>query len=133
MKRIIWAVFGVCLFLSACGSGAAVTTINLTMTDFQFTPNAFKVPSGQEITVNARNDGAVVHNFVIMELGADAGDSFDDADAASVYWQVEVKPGGDVNAAFTAPSDPGEYQVVCSVQGHIMAGMTGKLTVVAGE
>lgn len=133
MKRIIWAVFGLCLFLSACGPGAAVTTINVTMTDFQFTPNAFTIPAGQEITFTSQNNGAVVHSFVIMNLGADAGDAFDESDFANVYWQVEVKPGGSVNTTFEAPSEPGEYQVVCSIQGHIMAGMVGSLTVVAGE
>jgi uncharacterized cupredoxin-like copper-binding protein len=38
-----------------------------------------------------------------------------------------------VTGIFTAPTDPGEYQIVCGTPGHFMSGMVGKLTVVAGE
>lgn len=121
------------LMVSACGAAKPSTTIELTLTDFQFTPNTFTVPSGQEITFIARNNGAVVHNFVIMDLGTDAGDSYDDSDADNVYWEMEVSPAGEVNTSFTAPPEPGEYQIICSVEGHLMAGMVGKLVVVDEE
>jgi uncharacterized cupredoxin-like copper-binding protein len=101
------------------------------MTDFQFQPNQFTVPAGQEITFKATNNGAVVHNFVIMKKGTTAGDTFDDADIPNVYWQVELQPGASSSTTFTAPSEPGDYEVVCKTPGHIAAGMTAKLTVVA--
>jgi len=134
MKRtfIIAAVL-LSLMLVSCGGGGPSTTINVTMTDFQFTPNAFIVPAGQEITLNSTNNGAVVHNFVIMKFGTTAGPMFDEEDIPNVYWEVEIQPGGSVNTTFTAPTEPGDYEVVCRTEGHIASGMTAKLTVVAAE
>jgi plastocyanin len=135
MKRtfVIAAVlFG--LVLVSCGGGGGVSTeIDVTMTDFQFQPNQFTVPAGQEITFNSSNNGAVVHNFVIMKLGTAAGDFFDDEDIPNVYWETEIPPGGSVNTTFTSPSEPGEYEVVCRTEGHIVSGMVAKLTVVPAE
>ena len=119
--------------MASCDGSGPVTTIDVVLTDFQFSPNTFTVPAGEEITFNSKNYGAVVHDFVIMKLGTNAGDSFDEADAANVYWEVELKPAGEINTSFAAPSEPGEYQIVCRVAGHIMAGMVGKLIVVADE
>jgi len=134
MKRtLIVAAVLLSLMLTSCGSSGPTTTINVTMTDFQFQPNQFTVPAGQEITFNSTNNGAVVHNFVVMKHGTTAGDRFDKEDIPNVYWEVEIQPGGSTNTTFTAPTEPGEYQVVCRTEGHIASGMTAKLTVVAGE
>jgi uncharacterized cupredoxin-like copper-binding protein len=103
------------------------------MVDFQFQPNQFTVPAGQEIAFSSSNNGAVVHNFVIMELGTTAGEFFDEEDAENVYWETELLPGAETETSFTAPSEPGEYQVVCRTEGHIASGMTGTLTVVPAE
>ncbi len=135
MKRILFVlVFFASFVMSACGGGAPPSDkINVTMTDFQFTPNSFTIPAGQEITINATNNGAVVHNFVVMKLGTTAGDAWDDGDIPNVFWQLQLEPGTSDTETFTAPTEPGEYQVVCSTPGHIMAGMSAKLIVVAGE
>ena len=122
------------LTLVSCGAaGGPSDQINVTMTDFQFQPNQFTVPAGQEITFHSSNNGAVIHNFVVMKLGTTAGDFFDDEDVPNVYWETEIPPGGSVEKTFTAPAEPGEYQVVCRTEGHIMSGMTAKLTVVEPE
>ncbi len=136
MKKILFfgALMAV-LFLVSCGGKASgpSTKIDVTMTDFQFQPNAFTVPAGQEITLSAKNNGGVVHSFVIMNKGQSAGTEFTDADQPNVYWQVEIQPGGSTDTTFTAPPDPGEYEIVCHVPGHLQAGMVGKLTVVAKQ
>ena len=122
------------LTLTWCGGGGGVTTsIDVSMTDFQFQPNQFMVPAGQEISLTSSNNGAVVHNFVIMKLGTSAGDFFEDEDVPNVFWEVELVPGADTETSFTAPTEPGEYEIVCRTQGHIASGMTGKLTVVPAE
>jgi plastocyanin len=137
MKRnsIIMAVLASLMFmlLTACGAGGASDKIDVTMTDFQFQPSQFTVPAGQEITFTSSNNGAVVHNFVIMKLGTSAGPMFDEEDLPNVYWEVELLPGADTNTSFTAPTEPGDYEVVCKTEGHIASGMTGKLTVVPAE
>lgn len=134
MKRLLLALlFGVALTLSACGQAKPTTTINVNLTDFQFQPATFTIPAGEEITLNAANTGAVVHNFVIMKAGTTAGELFDDEDLPNVYWEIEVDPGGEAHTTFTAPSDPGEYQLVCRTKGHLAAGMTGTIKVVASQ
>lgn len=126
-------ILALALIVSACGAEGPSTTMELVLTDFQFTPNTFTVPAGREIAFNASNNGAVVHNFVIMNLGTEAGEAFDDSDAANVFWEVEISPAGEADTSFTAPSAPGEYQIICSIEGHLMAGMVGKLIVVDEE
>ena len=121
------------LMLVSCGGGGPSKNINVTMTDFQFQPNQYTIPAGQEISFRATNNGAVVHNFVIMKLGTSAGDFFDDEDVPNVYWEVELLPGASTDTSFTAPSEPGEYEVVCRTEGHIVSGMVAKLTVVQAE
>ena len=136
MKRtfIIMAVL-VSLSLVSCGGGGGPsTTIDVTLTDFQFQPSQFTVPAGQTITFNSSNNGAVVHNFVIMNLGTSAGDSFDEEDVPNVYWETELQPGGSTTTTFTAPSAPGEYQVMSPTQGNIVSRITARSIVVpAGE
>ncbi|MGE5373721.1 MAG: cupredoxin domain-containing protein [Bacteroidota bacterium] len=136
MKKIPFVVCMVMsLILASCGGKASgpSTKIDVTMTDFQFQPNAFTVPAGQEITLNAKNNGGVVHSFVIMNKGQSAGTEFTDQDQPNVYWQVEIQPGGSTDTTFMAPADAGDYEVVCHVPGHLQAGMVGKLTVVANQ
>jgi plastocyanin len=135
MKRsfVIAAVLFSLLLASCGGAGGASTTINVTMTDFQFQPSQFTIPTGQEITFRASNNGAVVHNFVVMKLGTSAGPMFDEEDVPNIFWQVELLPGASTETSFTAPAEPGEYEVVCRTEGHIASGMTAKLTVVPPE
>lgn len=128
---VLSVLFAMTLFLTACGGGGPSTTIDVAFTEFTFTPAEFTVPAGQEITINASNKGAVIHEFVIMKFGQTIGDDFGDEDEGNIYWEVEAEPGQDVTATFTAPTEPGEYQVVCGTEGHFVAGMVGKLIVVA--
>ena len=134
-KTFFFKILFISMVLTACGKSASSpsTKLDVTMTDFQFTPNQFTVPAGKEITLNATNSGAVIHNFVIMQNGKSAGTEFTDEDLPNVYWQVEVDPGGSVNTSFIAPSDPGDYEVVCRTPGHVQAGMIAKLIVVANQ
>lgn len=138
MKKVILLVVAILcssLMLASCGGPSAPsTTINVTMTDFQYSPNAFAVPAGQTITLNATNNGSVIHSFVIMKLGTSAVTPFDSPqNTSNVLWQTEIQPGGTLSTTFTAPSAPGDYEVVCKTPGHLEAGMKAKLTVVAGK
>ena len=119
--------------LSACGAGGPSTSISLTMTDFTFLPNTLTVPAGEEITLTVTNSGAVAHDFMIMKLGHAVGGNghVGEAEHANVYWEQEqLEAGRTLQSKFTAPSEPGEYQIVCGVAGHFEAGMSGKLIVV---
>jgi uncharacterized cupredoxin-like copper-binding protein len=119
--------------LTACGAGGASTKINVEMTDFAFTPNQFTVPAGEEIVVNAAHHGVTTHEFIIMKAGTDAGEKFDETDRDNVYLSVEVPPDHAHSFTFVSPSEPGVYQIVCGIPGHMQAGMVGTLTVVASQ
>ena len=137
MKRTLFVfalMFALMFVLSACGgSGKPSNIINVTLAEFIFTPSTFTIPAGQEITINAVNNGAVVHNFVIMKLGTTAGGTWVAANDANVFWRLQLDSGSSKSIAFTAPTDPGDYQVVCSTPGHLEAGMIATLKVVAGQ
>jgi uncharacterized cupredoxin-like copper-binding protein len=132
MKKSIFIVLVVlALALSACGGNKPSTDLKTEFTDFAFMPNAWVIPAGQEITLTVTNAGAVIHEFVIMKLGTTVGDDFGDEDEDNIYWEVEAEAGQTLTVTFTAPAEPGEYQIVCGTEGHFVAGMVGSLTVVA--
>jgi uncharacterized cupredoxin-like copper-binding protein len=132
MKKIFARTFLLfTLVLNACGGqGKPSTEINVDMTDFAFTPNLYVVPVGQEITLHVQHDGTVEHDFIIMKYGAEVGGHFNEEDQPNVYWQIKVQPGQSQTITFTAPEQPGTYQIVCGMAGHVEAGMVGKLEVV---
>lgn len=132
-KKLLALSLVLAFVLVSCGGGGPTTTIDVTFAEFTFTPNAFTIPAGQEITVNAQNTGAVVHELVIMKLGESVGEDFGDEDEGNIFWEVEAEPGKSVSVKFMAPTEPGEYQVVCGTEGHYTAGMIGTLTVVADK
>jgi uncharacterized cupredoxin-like copper-binding protein len=104
------------------------------MTDFAFLPNALTVPAGEEITLTLTNSGAVAHDLMIMKLGQEisATGHVGPDEHANVFWEQELLEAGEtVKSTFTAPTEPGEYQIVCGVAGHLQAGMQARLIVVA--
>jgi uncharacterized cupredoxin-like copper-binding protein len=117
--------------LSACSSGGSTGSVSLkvTMTEFKFDPNQFSVPAGSQVKITATNNGTLEHSFVIMKLGTQASMTFSDQDKANSLFQMVLQPGQTQSQTFTAPDQPGDYEVVCSTPGHLAAGMTAKLTV----
>lgn len=137
MKKIT-GLFGVLvlmsLVLAACGGssggsgGGSSNAIDVTMTDFAFTPNSWTVTANTEVTLNIKNDGSVSHTWVLMSKAVTP--PFSDANKADViYTSPEIQPGQSQTVTFTAPGTAGDYEVVCDIPGHLEAGMEGKLTV----
>ena len=135
MKRPLFFAFStfvLLVVLSACGGTTSPSkSINVTMTDFMFSPNTYSVHASAQISFRATNNGAVAHSFIIMKLGQKVQTHFTDADKANIFWELaQINPGQSVNESFTAPTDPGEYQVICGESNHFEAGMVAKLVVV---
>jgi uncharacterized cupredoxin-like copper-binding protein len=128
-KLLVFLIMILVLALSACGKSGPSTKITFTMTDFAFNPNEFTVPAGEEITLNVTHEGTMEHNFIIMKYGTDAGDMFDEEDEVNVFWEVDLQPGESETVLFTAPEQPGTYQIICGMPGHLQSGMIGKLIV----
>jgi len=129
-KKLLILLLLTTLLLSACGQSKPSTEIHVDMTDFAFTPNQYIVPAGQEITLHMEHDGTVEHDFIIMKYDTSVGDHFDKEDQQNVYWQIKVQPGQSQTITFIAPEQPGTYQIVCGMAGHVEAGMVGKMEVV---
>ena len=129
------------LFLAACGGGeeeaAAPAAIDVTQNDIYFgdTPNnqdsppEWTVPAGQTVTVNVTNNGALEHNFAILNAGAELPDTFDaEADSGLILQETGLVAGGATATQALTPLQAGEYVVICTVAGHY-PGMQGRLVV----
>ena len=116
------------LLIAACG-GPGTSEISVGMTDFSFTPSSGSISAGSEVTLSLTNNGSVDHNWVLMDASYTVTTPFDDSDQANVLTETTVAAGGSSTLTFTAPSEAGTYQVVCSIPGHLEAGMEASLTV----
>ena len=132
MKKIIFSiipVFMLSLMLSACGSSNK-TTLNVTTTDFSYNSKTYTVPAGAEVTVNMTNNGAVEHEFAILKLGEHVTPPFGPKDENKIFWELNgVESGKTKSDTFTAPTEPGEYDIICGVPGHLEQGMMATLIV----
>lgn len=132
------AVAFLTVVLGACDSGdAASTSLEVTASEFQFSPATWTIPSGEEISIDITNDGTVLHEWVLMQPGvtieseADLPPTEEELLADFVYVEDEVDAGDSKTLTFTAPA-AGTYQVICAIETHFDAGMEGTLTVVDG-
>jgi uncharacterized cupredoxin-like copper-binding protein len=129
IRSLAFLIIVLALALTACGESGPSTKVSFTMTDFAFTPNEFTVPAGQEITIRVTHNGTMEHDFIVMKYGTDAGEMFNEEDKVNVFWEVDLQPGDSKTVRFSAPEQPGTYQVICGMVGHMQSGMVGKLIV----
>ena len=66
---------------------------------------------------------------MLIKLGETVSPPFDADDEAKIFWEIEAQPGETQTGTFTAPAEPGTYQVVCGIAGHVEAGMISAATV----
>lgn len=81
--------------------------------EYAFSPNEVKVAAGEEFNLTVENQGTMIHDLTIPDLGL----------------TVAVRPGEGASAGVPAALAPGSYQFLCTVPGHAGAGMTGVLIV----
>jgi FtsP/CotA-like multicopper oxidase with cupredoxin domain len=103
---------------SAAGSTAAVPTaaaaqtLNIELTDFAITPDMAAAKPGMT-TAHITNNGSMVHNFAVPELGIVSPD---------------IQPGGSYDLDLGDLKE-GDYDTACLIAGHAGSGMTGMLMV----
>lgn len=94
---------------------AVTNSVTVTLTEFQIQPQSLHLPTGQPVTIEVVNRGAVVHDWRIPELGIGT------RMLRSGEHQILTV---DLRAV-----RPGSYTMVCGVAGHAVAGMTGEVRV----
>jgi uncharacterized cupredoxin-like copper-binding protein len=103
----------------SAGGGAAATgpggTVDLSATDFKFTPSDPTVKSG-EVTFVLKNDGQTTHSLEI-----------EDVNGEDQELEGDVSPGD--SGTLKVNLSPGKYEFYCPVDGHKEQGMEGEITV----
>lgn len=128
MKRIVLLAL---LWLGvACASEPApvADVLNVKAQDLAFDQTQLAVPAGAKVTVNLTNTGSLEHNWVLVHEAVELA-TVTPADAINQAASEILAGGKSTTLTFTAPA-PGSYQFICTVPGHAIAGMVGKLTVV---
>ena len=129
--RVMAATAGLALAalaIGACGDDdEPSTSIDATASEFEFEPDAWTAPVGEELTVTFENGGSVDHEWVVIKRGQDLESEADFAED-KVLFEVEASPGKSTTQRFTV-DDAGTYQVICAIASHFDAGMEGTLTV----
>ena len=121
-------VLALSLILAACGPQK--TTLNVTATDTGYDSPTYTVPAGGEVIVNLTNNGAIEHEFAVLKLDQHVTPPFGDKDEDKIFWELDGVDAGETKSdTFTAPTEPGEYDVICGIPGHIEMGMVSTLIV----
>lgn len=119
-------------FNAACKEGVTDAGDTILMGPYYFTPRELTVTAGSEVTLNLKNVETThgdPHEWTLMELGYKVEAPFSNEDRNHVLVSINVYPNTTETVTFTAPSEPGEYQFVCSIAEHLERGYPGKLIV----
>jgi plastocyanin len=109
--------------------GGAAKVFDVEAKEFSFTPPTWEVDAGQEFTISMNNTGSQVHNWVLLDPATDPATVTEENQAEYELASLRAEPAQSGSGTFTAPAEAGDYPVICSVAGHLAAGMKGTLTV----
>ncbi len=125
--------------------GSADLSITIgTEPGLEYDVESIEVPAGATVALTFNNDDDMVHNLVVVNPGtatpvgqAAMGMGLDGPEKAYVpesddvlYHTMLLQPETAETIYFTAPSEPGEYQYVCTFPGHYKT-MRGIMNVVS--
>jgi len=128
--KVGWALAGLAILgalLAACGPQQVAIAAD--MSEFEYQPPNWEVPANAQVTLTLTNDGTVVHTWTLMEAGYTVTPPFTKDDNQHVLQAFQVDVDQVQTFTFSAPSEPGTYEIVCAEPGHLEAGMKGTLTV----
>jgi uncharacterized cupredoxin-like copper-binding protein len=119
----------------ACGGGATEPApqgdsqrLSVEVTEFRFRPGTWTVQGGTEITVDLKNVGSVGHTFTVVRTGLNVTSASQLAQG-DVVFNLLAGTGDQRQGVFLVPEEPGTYQVICAIPGHLEQGMEGTFTV----
>jgi plastocyanin len=100
-------------------TGEATSTTSVKMDEYSFDPETVTVKRGD--TIEVENVGAIAHNLTV-EQGPDPKEKSKELAATSSFLP-------DKTEKLEVDIKPGEYAMVCTVEGHRELGMVGTFTV----
>ncbi|WP_344802603.1 cupredoxin family protein [Allohahella marinimesophila] len=117
----------------AADPGTADQTITISMSDdMRFSPEKLSVREGETVTFKIRNEGEMMHEFVLgteetLAEHAALMVKFPGMEHSEPY-MVHVPPGetGEVNWTF---NKSGHFDFACLIAGHYQSGMVGTIAV----
>jgi plastocyanin len=116
---------------SSSESGTPLTVVP--KDTFAFDPASISVKPGQEFHITLDNTaGHLDHRFVVLNKGVTKTDAIsltEDTDPAYRSFYLDAHAGAKAANEFMAPTEPGEYLIVCDEAGHAAGGMFAVLTV----
>lgn len=98
------------------------------LVDFAFEPPDYVVPAGEEVVVTLQNEGNTEHNYTILNAGVNIDSDAQFNEGLVLEASDDVAVGETSEFAFQI-SDPGTYEIVCTIPGHLDQGMKGSLIV----
>ena len=128
MRKIITVAWALLMLMTLMGCGApasshdthdgqpgasGVREIKLTAKEFEFSPKELRLKAGEKVNITLSNTGALEH----------------DLNLESLKIHIHTLPGKTTQGSFTAPTQPGEYEIPCAIAGHKEQGMVLKLIV----
>jgi uncharacterized cupredoxin-like copper-binding protein len=92
--------------------------IVVAMTEYAFLPPTIEVTAAERIRLVVRNIGRLEHDLMPDDRGRALG-----------LAHVHLAPGGSASNDWTAPAEPTELRITCTVLGHEALGMVARLVV----
>lgn len=135
MKKLVPVVL-VVLLAAACGGGSSDGDgdsngdLEVSLEDFGFNPDAATVTAGSDVSVSVTNIGGIQHSWVLLDQSEAPASASEIDESAIIADSGVVEAGSSATVDFVVDL-PGTYAVVCTVAGHIEAGMVGTLEVSA--
>jgi uncharacterized cupredoxin-like copper-binding protein len=92
--------------------------ITVGLTEYAFLPNTIEITAAQRVRIVVRNTGRTEHDFAPDQRGVALG-----------LKHLHLAPGASDSFEWTAPTDPTEVRITCTIVGHEGLGMVGRLVV----
>ncbi len=106
------------------GGGDGEAALTFIATEFAFDP--VEASALQEVSITLDNQGAIEHNLNILQAGTVISSEDEYSDDLSIG-VIDVAAGETASRDFTL--EPGNYQIICSIAGHLASGMAGQIVV----
>jgi uncharacterized cupredoxin-like copper-binding protein len=88
------------------------------MTEYAFLPARIEVAVGERVRLVVRNVGRLEHDLATDERGRALG-----------LAHLHLAPGASAQQDWTAPAEPTELRILCTLPGHETLGMVARLVV----